>query len=125
ERLSLEFNGDGPLRGILADATSDGDVRGFVYRPETHLPPRAGKLDVGGALGNGVLCVMRVPLADGPPYRSITTLDSGEVGSAVARYLLESEQSPSAVGVGGFVESDGRVAPAGRDLPPGRPGRPA
>jgi len=122
ERLSLEFSGDGPLRGILADATPDGGVRGFVYRPATHLPPRAGKLDVGGALGRGVLCVMRVPLAGGPPYRSVTTLDSGEIGSDVARYLLESEQAPSAVGVGVFVESDGRVGAAGGYLLQGMPG---
>ena len=65
ERLSLELRGDGPLGGILADATPDGAVRGFVTRPATHLPPRGGKLDVGGALGRGVLCVMRVPIADG------------------------------------------------------------
>jgi molecular chaperone Hsp33 len=122
ERLSLEWSGDGPLRGILADATPDGCVRGFVYRPATHLPPRAGKLDVGGALGRGVLCVMRVPLAGGPPYRSVTTLDSGEIGSDVARYLLESEQSPSAVGVGVFVEADGRVGAAGGYLLQGMPG---
>ena len=122
ERLSLEWSGDGPLRGILADATPDGDVRGFVYRPATHLPPRAGKLDVGGAVGKGVLCVMRVPLAGGSPYRSVTNLDSGEIGSDVARYLLESEQSPSAVGVGVFVESDGRVGAAGGDVLQGMPG---
>jgi molecular chaperone Hsp33 len=122
ERLSLEFSGDGPLRGILADATPDGNVRGFVYRPDTHLPPRAGKLDVGGAVGRGVLCVMRVPLAGGAPYRSVTALDSGEIGSDVARYLLESEQAPSAVGVGVFVESDGRVGAAGGYLLQGMPG---
>ena len=65
ERLSLEFSGDGPLRGILAEANPDGDARGFVFRPRTHLPARAGKLDVGGALGAGVLCVIRVPLVEG------------------------------------------------------------
>jgi molecular chaperone Hsp33 len=112
-RVSLQFAGDGPLGGILVDATPDGQARGFVTRPHTHLPPRRGKLDVGGAVGRGLLCVMRVPHGDGPPYRSIVPLVSGEVGSDVARYLVDSEQTPSAVAVGVFVETDGRVAAAG------------
>jgi molecular chaperone Hsp33 len=122
ERLSLEFSGDGPLRGILVDATPAGDVRGFVSRPRTHIPARNGKLDVGGALGRGVLCVMRVPLEGGAPYRSIVPLVSGEIGSDVASYLLRSEQSPSAVGVGVFVERDGRVGAAGGYLLQAMPG---
>src|SRR5438876_22830 len=54
ERLSLEFSGNGPIRGILAEANPEGDARGFVFRPRTHLPARAGKLDVGGALLAGL-----------------------------------------------------------------------
>jgi molecular chaperone Hsp33 len=113
ERVSLQFSGNGPLGGILVDATPEGHARGFVNRPRTHLPPRNGKLDVGGALGGGLLCVMRVLPDPAPPYRSIVPLVSGEVGSDVARYLVDSEQTPSAVGIGVFVEVDGRVGAAG------------
>ena len=122
ERLSLEFSGDGPLRGVLADATPDGDARGFVLRPATHLPPRRGKLDVGGALGRGLLCVMRVPLAAGALYRSVVPLESGEIGADLARYLLASEQTRAAVGVGVFVDADGQVAAAGGYLIQALPG---
>ena len=122
ERLSLEFSGDGPLRGVLADATPDGDARGFVLRPATHLPPRRGKLDVGGALGQGLLCVMRVPLAAGSLYRSVVPLASGEIGADLASYLLASEQTRAAVGVGVFVDTDGRVAAAGGYLVQALPG---
>jgi molecular chaperone Hsp33 len=122
ERLSLEFSGDGPLRGILAEATPEGTARGFAFRPKTDLPPRAGKLDVGGALGAGVLCVMRVPLAGGSLYRSIVPLVSGEIGADVASYLATSEQTPSAVGVGVFVGPDASVGAAGGYLLQGMPG---
>jgi molecular chaperone Hsp33 len=122
ERLSLEFSGDGPLRGVLVDATPDGDVRGYVLRPATNLPPRAGKLDVGGALGRGVLCVMRVPIAAGTLYRSVVPLESGEIGADLAGYLLNSEQAPAAVGVGVFVDVDGRVVAAGGYLIQALPG---
>jgi molecular chaperone Hsp33 len=113
ERVSLQFSGDGPLGGILADATPEGTVRGFVSRPRTHLPPRGGKLDVGGAVGRGFLCVMRVPRGEGPPYRSVVPLVSGEIGQDVASYLVNSEQTPSVVAIGVFVHADGRVGAAG------------
>jgi molecular chaperone Hsp33 len=121
ERLSLEFSGDGPLRGVLVDATPEGDVRGFVMRPATNLPPRRGKLDVGGALGQGVLCVMRVPIAGGQLYRSVVPLASGEIGADLAGYLQSSEQTPAAVGVGVYVDGDGRVVAAGGYLVQGLP----
>lgn len=124
ERVSLEFSGDGPLGSILVDATPGGDVRGFVTRPRTHLPVRDGKLDVGGALGRGLLCVMRQPLRDGASYRSIVPLVTGEIGTDVAHYLTTSEQTPSAVGVGVFVEADGRVAAAGGYILQAMPGTP-
>jgi molecular chaperone Hsp33 len=122
ERLSLEFSGDGPLRGILAEATPDGTARGFAFRPKTDVPPRNGKLDVGRALGAGQLCVMRVPIEGGSMYRSIVPLVSGEIGVDVASYLTQSAQIPSAVGVGVLVGGDGAVMAAGGYLLQGLPG---
>lgn len=124
ERLSIEISGDGPLKQILADATPDGDARACVRVPATHLPPKNGKLDVGGAIGAGRLCVMRTSLAGGPPYRSIVALQSGEIGIDLAHYLVESEQIPSAVGVGVFVDANGGVEAAGGFLIQAMPGAP-
>jgi len=122
ERLSLEFTGDGPLRGLLAEATPEGTARGFAFRPKTDVPPRNGKLDVGGALGAGQLCVMRVPLDGGSLYRSIVPLVSGEIGIDIASYLTQSAQIPSAVGVGVLVGPDGGVMAAGGYLLQAMPG---
>jgi molecular chaperone Hsp33 len=125
ERVSVQVSGDGPLGGILVDATPDGAVRGFVSRPRTHLAPRAGKLDVGSAVGRGLLCVMRIPpLGEGPAYRSVVPLVSGEIGEDVASYLASSEQTPSVVAVGVFVEPDGTVGAAGGYLLQAMPGAP-
>jgi molecular chaperone Hsp33 len=113
ETLSLQFLGSGPLRGIFVDANAQGEARGFVYRPRAHLPIRGGKLDVGGAVGAGTLTVIRAQRWSKEPYRSITPLVSGEIGADVAHYLLNSEQVPSAVSLGVFVEPDETVAAAG------------
>jgi molecular chaperone Hsp33 len=113
ETLSLQFIGNGPLRGILVDANARGEARGFVYHPRAHLPIRGGKLDVGGAVGEGTLTIIRAQRWSKEPYRSITPLISGEIGADVAHYLLNSEQVPSAVSLGVFVQPDETVVAAG------------
>ncbi len=113
EILSLQFLGNGPLRGIFVDANALGEARGFVYHPRAHLPIRGGKLDVGGAVGAGTLTVIRAQRWSKEPYRSIIPLVSGEIGADVAHYLLNSEQVPSAVSLGVFVQPDETVFAAG------------
>ncbi len=113
ERVSLQFNGDGPLREVFAEADAYGRARGYVQRPAIHLPPRDGKLDVGGALGrNGTLSVLR-SIGDAVPYRGVVPLVSGEIAEDLAYYLTVSDQIPSTVALGVYVEPDGRVGAAG------------
>ncbi len=113
ERLSLEICCEGPLKRIMVTTTGKGQVRGFVAQPFTDLPLRSGKLDVGGAIGSGILCVIRTHPSDRESYRSITKLVSGEVGKDITYYLATSAQIPSSVGLGVFVAADGRVGAAG------------
>jgi molecular chaperone Hsp33 len=122
QRVALKFEGDGPLKKILVEAESNGAVRGYVGEPGVHLPPKQGKLDVSGALGrNGLLTVIK-DLRLKEPYQGIVQLVSGEIAEDLAFYLAESEQVPSALALGVYVETDGRVAAAGgfliQTLPP-------
>ena len=113
-RINLRFKGDGPLKGVMVDAGMDGTVRGYVYNPTVELPPNAeGKLDVGGAIGmDGFLYVIR-DVGHGYPYSSTVELISGEIGDDVTHYLAVSEQTPSALSVGVFVDSQGVSAAGG------------
>jgi molecular chaperone Hsp33 len=113
ERVSIELVGDGPLRRVMASTTGAGLVRGYVARPATHLPSKRGKLDVAGAIGSGKLCVIRTQPWNKEPYRSIMELVSGEIGEDLAHYLVTSEQIPSAVALGVFVNREGDVGAAG------------
>ena len=112
-RVNIRLKGDGPLGGILVDAGLDGTVRGYVDNPSVELPPNTkGKLDVGGAVGSdGYLYVVR-DVGYGYPYSSTVELISGEIGDDVAHYLVNSEQTPSALVVGVFVEA-GQVTASG------------
>jgi molecular chaperone Hsp33 len=113
-RVNIRIKGNGPLRGLLVDAGLDGTVRGYVGNPSVELPPNAiGKLDVGGAVGNdGFLYVVR-DVGYGYPYSSTVELVSGEIGDDVANYLINSEQTPSALLVGVFVGAQGVTAAGG------------
>jgi molecular chaperone Hsp33 len=113
QRLALKFEGDGPLGKILVEADSDGGVRGYVRAPNIDLPLKEGKLDVSGALGgNGLLTVVKdLKLKD--PYKSIVKLRTGEIAEDLAFYFAESEQIPSAVGLGVYVNGKGTVSSAG------------
>lgn len=112
-RVNVRVKGDGPLGGILVDAGLDGTVRGYVGNPSIELPPNAkGKLDVGGAVGGGYLYVVR-DIGYGYPYSSTVELVSGEIGDDVAHYLVNSEQTPSALVLGVFVGATGVTAAGG------------
>ncbi len=113
ERLSIELVGDGPLRRVMVTTDGDGRVRGYVSRPATHLPAKNGKLDVAGAIGDGLLSVMRTQPWNKEPYRSVMKLVSGEIAEDITHYLSTSEQMPSATALGVFVNADGTVGAAG------------
>ncbi|MEM9487408.1 MAG: Hsp33 family molecular chaperone HslO, partial [Cyanobacteria bacterium P01_F01_bin.116] len=113
-RINIQIQGDGPLGGLLVDARLDGSVRGYVSNPAVELPPNAqGKLNVGAAVGhNGYLYVVR-DSGLGYPYSSTIELVSGEIGEDLTQYLATSEQTPSALVLGVFVDQNGVEAAGG------------
>jgi len=122
QRAALKFEGSGPLKKIIAEADQDGSVRGFVAVPDAEVPLQDEKLNVAEALGSeGLLTVVKdVGLKE--PYRGIVKLLTGEIAEDIAYYFVESEQVPTAVGLGVFVRTDGDVSAAGgfliQSLPP-------
>lgn len=108
EGLTLRVAGDGPIGEVTADVHRRHCVRGYVRNPQVDLAPANGKLDVGTAVGNGMLHVSRF-MENGEIFTGSVELASGEIGDDVTKYLLESEQVPSTVGVGVLVGTDGSV----------------
>lgn len=111
--ITLMIRGDGPIGGITVTADAFGDVKGFVSNPDIWLPAKAnGHLDVGRAVGRGVLTVVRDQEA-GDPYSSQVNLVSGEIAEDLTAYFATSEQVPSSVGLGVLVGQDTKVKQAG------------
>ncbi|MCL6589817.1 MAG: Hsp33 family molecular chaperone HslO [Firmicutes bacterium] len=112
-RLTVQFNGNGPLGRILAVSNRRGAVKGALDNPWVDLELNAaGKFDVAGALGGGSLVVIK-DLGLKEPYLGVVPIQSGEIAQDFAYYFTKSEQTPSAVALGVLVNPDGTVQAAG------------
>lgn len=110
--LTLQVRGDGPLGGITVTADSSAHVKGYVNSPDVMLPAKNGKLDVGGAVGIGLLQVIK-DMGLKEPYVGQTILVSGEIAEDLTYYFANSEQVPSSVGLGVLMNHDNTVRCAG------------
>ena len=111
--LTLKVQGSGPIEGLTVTADSKGNVKGYAYNPGVMLPPNdKGKLDVGGAVGEGVLSVIKdIGLKE--PYVGQTILVGGEIAEDLTYYYATSEQTPSSVALGVLMNKDNTVKQAG------------
>ncbi len=111
--LTLQIKCSGPIQGLTVTADAKASVKGYVYAPAVMLPPSPlGKLDVGGAVGTGVLSVIKdMGLKD--PYVGQTDLVSGEIAEDITYYYAASEQTPSSVALGVLMNKENTVKHAG------------
>ena len=114
DMLTIRFECSGPIGGMTVTADSCGHVKGYAECPDVQLPlNEKGKLDVGGAVGGGMLRIMKdIGLKD--PYNGSVAIQTGEIGEDIAYYFAVSEQIPSAVSLGVLVDSsDGHILESG------------
>lgn len=110
--LTLQVKCEGPIKGLTVTADARGHVKGYVNNPEVMLPPKNGKLDVGGALGQGLLSVIK-DMGLKEPYSGQVALQTGEIAEDMTYYFAASEQIPSSVGLGVLMNRDNTVRCAG------------
>lgn len=111
--LTLQIKAGGPINGITVTADSKANVKGYVGKPDVMLPPNAkGKLDVAGAVGVGLLQVIK-DMGLKEPYVGQTVLQTSEIAEDLTYYFATSEQVPSSVGLGVLMEHDNTVKQAG------------
>lgn len=111
ERILLKLKGDGPMGEIVAEAQGT-SVRGYVGEPDVFMPLKNGKLDIGGALGQGTITLTRY-LQNGESFTGHAELADGEIATDITNYLYMSEQTSSSVALGVLVDKEGKVLAAG------------
>ncbi|MCO5564128.1 hypothetical protein L7F22_017784 [Adiantum nelumboides] len=113
ESVQIDLLGDGPIGKLIAVASKDGWVKGFVENPLCDVPPKANnKFNVGAAVGSGMLNVSRYHSSWKQPYLGTVPIFSGEIAEDIAHYLASSEQMNTAIGLGVALKRDGSVQSA-------------
>lgn len=111
--LTIQVQGDGPVGGITVTADAKANVKGYAVQPQVILPPNAaGKLNVGGAVGKGILRVIK-DMGLKEPYIGQAALQTGEIAEDLTYYFAVSEQVPSTVGLGVLMNKNNTVRQAG------------
>lgn len=106
DKITVYITGDGPLGGALVTADTKGHAKGYVNNPYVLIGAKAdGHLDVGGAVGAGTLSVVKdMGLKD--TYNGFVPLVSGEIAEDLTSYFMNSEQTPSSVGLGVLMDKE-------------------
>ncbi len=114
ESITIKVDGKGPSGIMTAVAAADGTVKGYLDHPHVDVASRPdGKLDVGKFVGkDGVLSITRdYELKE--PYVGFSPLVSGEIADDFANYFYYSEQQPTVVSLGVYVDTDYSCTAAG------------
>jgi molecular chaperone Hsp33 len=113
QELSLYFQGNGPLGRVFAEANYEGHVRGYCNNSQYTAPVEGDQIQVGPAIGIGLLTVTHhLPNSD-IPHRGTVIIRTGEIGDDIAFYLHQSHQIASIVALGVHVNAYGLVDAAG------------
>ncbi len=113
-QVSLEFQGDGVLKKVMAVSWKPAYIKAYVANPNAVLPAREdGKIDVGGGIGKGYVTVIK-DLGLKNPFIGRSEIVTGEIAEDLAVYFMKSEQQPSVVSLGvGFDKKTASVSGAG------------
>lgn len=90
-RVTLQVQGTGPVKLLVADCTAELRIRGMAAYRETGAAPRSER----GLLGDGRLSVTLEDLRSGKFYQSLVPLEGETLEDIFLHYLTQSEQLPA------------------------------
>lgn len=118
ERINLQIQSSSDMMKAFADATPDGEVRGYVRkRTEDEELSKEISSEPRGPWGDGMLTVLRAfsdPELNNHPFQGTVPLATGHMAKDLTFYFAQSEQIPTAVGIKVALDSaQKKIASAG------------
>ncbi len=108
-RVMLQLECDGPIKGLMADASAEGGVRGYPRVPGVTFPSEEGPLTE-PAFGTRMLVNVMQELGGGEWYRGSVEYSGRSLAMAVESYLLTSVQLESVVSLHAHADAKGEIA---------------
>jgi molecular chaperone Hsp33 len=124
QMIGVHFKGDGALGSVYAEASYEGEARGWCDLPQAELPLKNGHFDIQGGVGEGMMFVTQSMPFEKSPHVSNLNITSGLVGDDIAYYLQQSLQIPCVVALGAVTDDRGHLQQAAGiiiELMPGAP----
>ncbi|WP_372683495.1 Hsp33 family molecular chaperone HslO [Desulfosarcina sp.] len=113
DRLGLQVDCSGPVKGLVVEANAAGEVRGFLKNVPIPVEKPLEDFNLSPFFGAGVISVTRI-LADAKrPFTGKVMMAHGSLAKDLAHYYLTSEQIPTSFSLSLKFDPLGNVAAAG------------
>ena len=113
DRLSIQFDCSGPIKGLVVEANAFGEVRGFLKQVPIPLDKPMASFDLSPFFGAGFLSVTKYLQDAKQPFTGQVMLKYGNIAEDLANYYLTSEQVPTAFNLSIKFDKQGQVTGAG------------
>ena len=122
DRIGLQVECSGPIKGLSVEANAFGEVRGYLYQMPIPIEKPLESFDLTPFYGAGFLSVIKFPEDAKHPFTGKVMMEYGRLAKDLALYYLKSEQIPTAISLGVSFDKQGEVTGAGAMLLQALPG---
>jgi molecular chaperone Hsp33 len=122
DRLSLDVECSGPIKGLSVESNAFGEVRGFLKNVPIPITRPLESFDLSAFFGAGFLSVTKYLQDAKSPFTGKIMMEYGSLAKDLSLYHLKSEQIPTAISLGIVFDKAGEVQGAGGLLLQALPG---
>lgn len=113
DRISLQIECSGPIKGLVVEANAFGEVRGYLKNVHIPVDKPLEDFDLSPFFGIGFITVTKYLEDAKQPFMGRVALQYGNLAQDLANYYLTSEQIPTAFNLSVRFDPEGKVAGAG------------
>jgi molecular chaperone Hsp33 len=113
DRLGLQVECSGPIKGLSVEANAFGEIRGYLKQVPIPIDRPLESFDLSPFFGAGFLSVTKYLEDAKQPFSGKVMLEHGRLAKDLAVYHLKSEQIPTAFNLSVHFDRNGEVQGAG------------